>query len=521
MKTNFIKKFMLLTTAFAVAFGMVATSAFASGASINSASNDLKTVRVSNYSAVPGSMTWGSTVNSAAGQIVSVGIYYHNSGDQTLQNLKVRLSPQTSGATSSHTFTATLSADNAPSVVDSATVSVVGDLQSLSYIPTAVYWYPNQACKNNPSCQPTTLPLGQSGAELFNGGLSLGNIAPGWSTQGGLTVQFQVSNNSAVGVPTVTTNDPTGISANTGSVTLRGYVDPKGTTVSAWFKYRRHGGSWIETPHQSISSAQSVSRSLSGLDLGNYEYQAVVNTDYTGGSKYFIIDNCDSLNNCGGDTGSPSVDTLYATGVDTNSATLRGRLTDNGNDSNDLYFKWGTSSSNLNHTLNAGSQSSTGTFSEDLSGLHSDTTYYFRACASNGSGSDCGGIESFDTDSGNSCDTCNCTNGCLNDRATVTTLNALSVGSTSAVANGYYNANGCSVTTYFQYGRTNSLGSTTSSVSHGNTSGGMAYAFLDLSANTTYYFRAVAENCNGTSYGVTKSFYNYITRNRSWSSSDY
>lgn len=517
MKTNFIKKFMLLTTAFAVAFGM-ASVALASGAVINNASGDLKTVRVSNYSAQPGAMSWGSTVNSAAGQTVSVGIYYHSSGDVAVQNLRIKLSPQTSGSSSSHTFTATLSADNATSVTDSATVNVIDAVQSISYIPTAVYWYPNQACKNNPGCQPTPLAFGQNGGELFGSGLLIGTIPAGWSTQGGITVQFKVSNNDVVGtVPSVTTYAATGLSDTSGSVTLKGFVNPNGTSVSAWFKYRRNGGAWVETTHQPIgTTAQNISKSLTGLPGGNYEYQAVANDIYHGDSKFFTLNGggspCDPCDPCGthypcstGDN-APSVDTLSPTNIDTDSATLRGNLTDDGNDTNDIYFKWGTSSNNLSHTLNAGTKSNTGTFSKTLSGLNEDTTYYYKACADNSNGSDCGVVESFDTDSNGGC--IDCCDSCPsnNDRPDITTLNTVAITTSTAVVDGYYNANGCSVTTYFEYGRTNNLGSVTGSTSRGNGSGSMAYAFTSLASNTTYYYRAVGTNCEGTTRGSIKSF---------------
>ena len=508
---------MLLTTAFAVAFGMAST-ALAAGAVINSASGDLKTVRVSNYSAQPGSMSWGATANSAAGQTVSVGIYYHNSGDVALQNLRIKLSPQTSGSSSSHTFTATLSADNASSITDSATVNVIDGAQSMSYIPTAVLWYPNQACKNNPGCQPTPLFFGQNGGELFGAGLLIGTIPAGWSTQGGLVVQFKVSNNDVVGtVPSVTTYAAGSLSDTSGSVTLKGFVNPNGTSVSAWFKYRRNGGAWVETTHQSIgTTAQNISKSLTGLPAGEYEYQAVANDIYHGDSKFFTLhgDNptCDPCDPCGTDypcpsgDNAPSVDTLSPTSVDTDSATLRGDLNDDGNDTNEIYFKWGTSSNNLSHTLNAGTKSNTGTFSKNLSGLNEDTTYYYKACATNSNGSDCGAVESFDTDSNGGC--IDCCDSCPsnNDRPDITTLSTVAITTSTAVVDGYYNANGCSVTTYFEYGRTNSLGSVTGSTSRGNGSGSMAYAFTSLSPNTTYYYRAVGTNCEGTTRGSIKSF---------------
>ena len=318
--------------------------------------------------------------------------------------------------------------------------------------------------------------------------------------------------------PSVTTYTATGVSDSSGTATLRGFVDPNnGSSVTAWFRYSQDNGSWIETSHQSISGAQNISKNLTGLASGDYDFQAAARsqggTTIYGDTKSFSIngnDNCNSCScndNCGNNTNDPSVETLSATNIDDNSATLRGNLTDDGNDSNDVYFTWGTSSNNLNRTLTAGTKSSTGTFSKNLSGLNDNTTYYYKACADNSSGSDCGSTESFRTDSngGNCTDCCDNCNG--TSRPDVTTLTSTSVGSTVAIINGYYNSNGCSTTTYFQYGRTNDLGSFVGSVSHsGDTSGGMAYVFSSLSPSTTYYYRAVGSNCEGVTYGAIKSF---------------
>lgn len=572
-----------------------------------------------------------STINAQPGDVVSVNIYYHNNGNAPITNTRMRISPASTGSGTSHTFTGTLSGDNAATITDTVSVHL-SSAQTLTFIPGSVRWFPNQSGVNGPGSG-LSLSSSQEAALVGGSGFSIGTLNTGWASQGGIVAKFQVSNATQPSQgqkPSVTTYSPTGLSDTTGSATLKGFVDPKGASTTTWFQYRRTGGAWTDTTHQSVgTTAQNILKGITNLSAGDYEYQIVAENQYgtaygeskyftinggtgpcttcdcTGGcgnndlptvvtnsatdvsdtygsailrgtvtanassasawfkyrrnggswtetvhqyvgsnttniakgltglsdgsyefqavaqnsngtahgeSKYFTINNNDGCDTCSCDDScgndNPSVETLSPTNVDENSATLRGKLTDDGNDENDVYFKWGTRSSNLNHTLDAGSRSSTGTFSKNLSGLDANETYYYRACADNSSGTDCGDVESFDTDSNNYCDNDCCDSDCNgNDRPDVTTLAATSIGSTVAVINGYYDSNGCSTTTYFQYGRTNSLGNTVGSVSHyGSSSGGMAYVFSALSPNTTYYYRAVGVNCEGTTYGVIRSF---------------
>ena len=84
-----------------------------------------------------------------------------------------------------------------------------------------------------------------------------------------------------------------------------------------------------------------------------------------------------------------------------------------------------------------------------------------------------------------------------------TTDAATSVGSSSATLNGSVNPNGSATTYYFEYGTTTSYGLTTSSTSAGSGTSTVAEtaSLTGLSANTTYDFRLVATNANGTTDG--------------------
>jgi hypothetical protein len=91
---------------------------------------------------------------------------------------------------------------------------------------------------------------------------------------------------------------------------------------------------------------------------------------------------------------------------------------------------------------------------------------------------------------------------------TVTTSAATSVAETTAVINGSLNPNSNATTYYFQYGTTTGYGSTTAAgtTNNGGTTIAETSQLTDLSATTTYHYRLVASNVNGTSYGADQSF---------------
>ena len=153
---------------------------------------------------------------------------YHNTAGDTATNLRVSLTPQSTGQGTTQSFTAYVWADNAPQVSGSATVSITSS-QTVTFESGTVIWRPNQTTFGS-----QTLPNGQSGSEVFNSnGLLLGNIAPGWSTQGSVILHFRVSSGSvnpppSQNLPSVTTYSPMS-QASTWAV-LNGYVNPNGTS---------------------------------------------------------------------------------------------------------------------------------------------------------------------------------------------------------------------------------------------------------------------------------------------------
>ncbi len=92
----------------------------------------------------------------------------------------------------------------------------------------------------------------------------------------------------------------------------------------------------------------------------------------------------------------PSVQTIAASSITTTSAALNGYLNPNGSTDTVRWFEWGTSPLNLDkQTTHYSHGTLADGFSDTISGLVSDTPYYFRAVAQNSYGTVAGYVLSF------------------------------------------------------------------------------------------------------------------------------
>jgi hypothetical protein len=93
-------------------------------------------------------------------------------------------------------------------------------------------------------------------------------------------------------------------------------------------------------------------------------------------------------------------------------------------------------------------------------------------------------------------------------KPTVETKPATSIGETEATLNGLVNPNGAATKYYFEYGTTISYGSETAGASAGSGTSNVeeSKVITGLAADTTYDFRIVATNTNGTAYGSNQVF---------------
>jgi len=131
-------------------------------------------------------------------------------------------------------------------------------------------------------------------------------------------------------------------------------------------------------------------------------------------------------------------------------------------------------------------------YSSGLSGLAPNTTYHFRAVAQNDGGTDYGADKTFTTPP----PTCT--------PPDAVTDNADNITQTSATLHGTADPNACSATAWFQWGTGNET--THQSVGSGDTGVSYSSGLSGLAPNTTYHFRAVAQNDGGIDYSDDISF---------------
>ncbi|MFA5386196.1 MAG: hypothetical protein WC297_00750 [Candidatus Paceibacterota bacterium] len=457
---------------------------------------DKPTLRVSNYTDHPNSNSdWFSSVSADAGDIISFNIYYHNSSNEAANQTRVKLNLP-SGQFTSGSISATVSAQDANQMNGSVSVSLSSS-QALTLRSGEIFWYKNG---NVDYSQSQSLPSGQNGSEIISGsGINLGNIPAG--DRGQVVVRVQVGSNSSGSAPVVNTNSAYSIYQN--SAYLSGNVDPNNSNTDFWFEYGTNSSLGSTVNFQSIGSGDSSineSYYLSGLQSNTtYYYRAVARNQY--GTNYGSILNFYTQSGSNNNSSAPTVFTNSATSITYNSAVLNGSIDANGSYTN-AWFEYGTSQS-FGYTTGSqsvGSSNYSNDYSSYISNLSPNTTYHYRAVASNSYGTNYGGTLTFYTNSSGQI--------YYSNQPTVTTVNASPVYQNSALVNGSVNPNGGYTTAWFQWGTNNNLGNTTvsQSVGSGTNFTNSVAALTGLSANTTYYYRAVASNNSGTVYGNILSF---------------
>jgi subtilisin len=205
-------------------------------------------------------------------------------------------------------------------------------------------------------------------------------------------------------------------------------------------------------------------------------------TPYVFAAKADSSTNFDSGSQLEFTTAGLTVETNAASSVSNDTATLNGDLTDLGGASSaDVYFTYwekGNKGSTQKWTSTQ-TQSSTGTFSEQISGLDTGTTYVFASRADTGGDFDRGSEVEFTTDTLN-----------------VTTSDATSVDSSSATLNGdLQNLGGApDADVYFTYWEKGNKDSTQqwTGLQTVSSTGSFSDTITGLDSGTTYVFAARA-----------------------------
>jgi hypothetical protein len=163
------------------------TDSFTRSRMFNSDTRDLGTILVSNRTinpcdGGPGIGCWSSSVNGTIGDTISVQIYFHNTTNETLNNVTIGMYLNNTDPDTVHTFKGVLSISGIPNVVSSATVNLSSSA-TLVFIPGSVLGNFNQGRK---------FLLYQESDLFSKQGAFFAKIEPGWNSQGTIRARFQV-----------------------------------------------------------------------------------------------------------------------------------------------------------------------------------------------------------------------------------------------------------------------------------------------------------------------------------------
>jgi len=151
-----------------VGFANAQTSSFAS---LNTHPLDRDTVRVMNYTRSGfTNAVWGNSVDAEPGDEIAVAIYYHNSGNAVARDVRVHIVPPVQGASTRFVVNGGVSAANASPANGQAVVNLSAPT-TLTYIPGSALWRPDQMTSGS-----RPFPGGNPDAILSQSGVSIGDI---------------------------------------------------------------------------------------------------------------------------------------------------------------------------------------------------------------------------------------------------------------------------------------------------------------------------------------------------------
>ncbi|HEX2881501.1 MAG TPA: hypothetical protein VHO25_18355, partial [Polyangiaceae bacterium] len=319
---------------------------------------------------------------------------------------------------------------------------------------------------------------------------------------------------TTLGPPIVTTN---AVTALTGvSATLNGSANPNGATSTGWFRYATvdpvtcNNTFGTQVPGFAIALGAGVSNvpystAISSLTPNTtYYYCALANNGYGTTMGAVVSFTTPAM--------APTTSTHTYSLVTGTSATLHGYANPGGAATTGWFRYSAVSPGTCNDSFGTRAPSSGGTdlgssgvsnvfFSEAITGLSQNTTYYFCAIAENSVGKTFGSVSQFTTAM----------------PPTAVTSAATNIGNNTARLNGSGNPNRAAATGWFRYDTVNPVtcndtfgtrapGSGGTDLGSGTSSVNFLQNISGLSPVTTYYFCAITENGEGKTFGSVLSF---------------
>ncbi len=294
---------------------------------------------------------------------------------------------------------------------------------------------------------------------------------------------------TTVGAPVATTTAAFPVLAD--GATLNGSVDANNGETTVTFEYgldTSYGTTVTadQSPLYASATGAGVSIAITGLtNTTTYHYRVVAQNAFGTAIGDDMTFTTSSI---------PTALTDAATGIGSTFATLNGQAIAN-NPSANVTFQLGTTIAY--GTFITGSPSSiTGTTQEPITANATDllpnTTYHYRIMVI-GAAVAYGDDKTFTTSS----------------FPTAVADPATAIGTTTATLNGTVNPEGAETVVTFEYGETTDYGRTATAIQSpvgGSTDTPVSYDATVLMPNTTYHYRVVAQNVNGTDYSGDMTF---------------